>query len=175
MVRLSLTTAFVSSLLAATALAGPIERENFVKVPLKKVARGTPSATSVVRHDQARLAAANLKSSKGGSSSSGTVENDVFSYIAPVQVGSQTFDVSCGGQCSEVDELIHFGSSLLILARATLGLGRTPSSRPARRARGERVHDESLLFVLTPCQHRRLHLGLIRQRSVQRHGVHRHG
>jgi hypothetical protein len=94
MVHFSLTTAFVATLLAATAFAGPIERENFVKVPIKKVARGTPNAASVVRHDQARLAAANLKSSKGGSSSSGTVENDVFSYIAPVQVGSQTFNVS---------------------------------------------------------------------------------
>jgi hypothetical protein len=94
MVHFSLTTAFVSALLAATAFASPIERDTFVKVPIKKVARGKPSAASVVAHDQARLSAVNLKSSKGSSGSSGKVENDVFSYIAPIKVGSQTFNVS---------------------------------------------------------------------------------
>jgi hypothetical protein len=138
MVHGSLTTAFVSALLAATAFASPIERDTFVKVPIKKVARGSPSAASVVAHDQARLSAVNLKSSKGSSaSSSGKVENDVFSYIAPIQVGSQTFNVSDVIVLDSRPELTRCCSSLSTRAPATPGLVRTPSSRLAQPARGE--------------------------------------
>jgi hypothetical protein len=77
MVRLSLTSAFVASLLAVTAFASPIERETFVKVPVKTVSVGTPSGSSLVAHGQARISKINK-----AAASSGVVDNDVVS-ISP--------------------------------------------------------------------------------------------
>jgi len=88
MVRLSITAAFVASLLV-TAFATPVERETFVKVPLKKV--GSASAKSLLSKDLRRLAGHNGVPTP--LASSGTVENDLVSYTAPLKVGSQTFDL----------------------------------------------------------------------------------
>jgi hypothetical protein len=92
MVRVALSTAFVATLVLS-AFATPIERESFVTVPLKKV--GSASAKALVSKDLRRLDNINAGGRKASplASGSGTVENDLVSYIAPVKVGSQTFDL----------------------------------------------------------------------------------
>jgi hypothetical protein len=74
MVRVSLTTAFVSTLLA-TAFASPVERDSFVAtVPLKRVAPAGRTSKDVVAHGASRLAKVNKLAT-----SSGTVSFASFS------------------------------------------------------------------------------------------------
>jgi hypothetical protein len=83
MVRVALSTAFVTSLVLS-AFATPIERESFVTIPIKKVSN-IKSAKDLLEKDLRRYSAA--------AASSGTVTNALDSYIAPVKVGSQTFNL----------------------------------------------------------------------------------
>jgi streptogramin lyase len=81
MVRLALTTAFVASI-ALRAIAVPAQTIH--TVPLKKVSKVT-SAKSLLEKDLRRF--------KADAVGSGAVENNVDSYIAPIKVGSQTFNL----------------------------------------------------------------------------------
>jgi hypothetical protein len=89
MVRLTLSTAFVASL-ALSVFATPVERASFVTVPLKKV--GSATAKALVENDLRRLANINsrrkLSSDETGS---GSITNVLVSYLAPVEVGGQTY------------------------------------------------------------------------------------
>jgi hypothetical protein len=92
MVRVALSTAFVASLVLS-AFATPIERESFVTVPIKKVG-AVASAKELVSKDLRRLD--NINSGRKASpeaTGSGTITNEVVTYIAPVTVGTQTFDL----------------------------------------------------------------------------------
>jgi hypothetical protein len=89
MVRITLTTTFVASL-ALSAFATPVARESaLIKVPVKKV--NASSLKAISTKDFARYA--NLKTNKDAAAGSGTIINEVDSYIAEVQVGDQTFDL----------------------------------------------------------------------------------
>ncbi|KAF7981782.1 hypothetical protein HWV62_31865 [Athelia sp. TMB] len=81
----ALTSAIILSF-AVSAMAGPVARESFVTHPITK--KASKSITATLAKDQARLAKYN-----GAAASSGTVINEVDSYIAEVKVGSQTFDL----------------------------------------------------------------------------------
>ncbi|KAF7981762.1 hypothetical protein HWV62_31825 [Athelia sp. TMB] len=81
----ALTSAIILSF-ALSAMAGPVSRESFVTHPITK--KASKSITATLAKDQARLAKFN-----GAAASSGTVINEVDSYIAQVAVGSQTFDL----------------------------------------------------------------------------------
>ncbi|KAF7968489.1 hypothetical protein HWV62_30483 [Athelia sp. TMB] len=76
----ALTSAIILSF-AVSAMAGPVARESFVTHPITK--KASKSITATVAKDQARLAKFN-----GAAASSGTVINEVDSYIAQV-----TFDL----------------------------------------------------------------------------------
>jgi hypothetical protein len=82
MIHARFTITLVASL-ALAALATPTPP--FKTVPLKKVGKIT-STRSLLEKDLRRYNSA-------PASSSGAVENDLVSYIAPVKVGSQTFDL----------------------------------------------------------------------------------
>lgn len=81
----ALTSAILLSF-AVSAIAGPVARESFVKLPITK--KASKSITQTVAKDQARLAKYN-----GAAAASGTVINEVDSYIAPITVGSQTVSI----------------------------------------------------------------------------------
>jgi hypothetical protein len=103
MVRITLTTAFVASL-ALSAFATPVARESsLIKVPVKKLHASSVKAIST--KDVARYAS--FKTNKAAASGSGTVINEVDSYIAQVKVGSQTFDLIVDtGERGLVDEIV---------------------------------------------------------------------
>lgn len=97
MVRVALTAAFVASLVFS-AFASPVGHHDFVTVPLKKV--GAPSAAAIRNKDVRRIIKHNEKVGIQAAAvniplavSSGTVENDLVTYTAPIVVGSQTFNL----------------------------------------------------------------------------------
>jgi hypothetical protein len=75
MVCLSLTTAFVASLLVSSASASPVARDAFTVVPLQRVAPANRTVQALVAHGAARLAHFNggAKFSKFAAGSSGEV------------------------------------------------------------------------------------------------------
>jgi len=88
---------FALSLLAATAIAAPIENEvRSVCLPLRHSIRVT-SAKNLVSRGRARLHTANSRSSSRShsaqASGSGAVTNEDVSYLAPVSIGGKTFEL----------------------------------------------------------------------------------
>lgn len=92
MVRLSLAIALVTTFLA-TGMAAPANPGKSAQVIPFARAKSTPNWKQAVSSDKARIAHFVNKSKVNVDSSSVGVENEDFSYVASVGVGSQTFSL----------------------------------------------------------------------------------
>jgi len=92
MVRIAIQAAFVAVVIGlASALSIEQRAAPLVKAPLKKISTVT-NITNIVAHDNARLNHY-FKKSPVSELASAPVINEIFSYIAPTVVGSQTFNL----------------------------------------------------------------------------------
>ncbi|KAJ7478004.1 putative cathepsin E [Mycena galericulata] len=92
MVRIAIQTAFVAAVIGfASALSVEERAAPLIKAPLKKISTVT-NAANIVARDNARLNHY-FKKKAVDERQTAPVINEVFSYIAEVVVGSQTFDL----------------------------------------------------------------------------------